>query len=74
MIDSHCHLTAKEFSSDISEVINRALTQGVTHCICIVDSLEEFPSALQITTLYEHIFCTIGVRLWQKAKRILSKS
>jgi TatD DNase family protein len=33
MIDSHCHLDAKEFESDLSEVLQRAYDQGVRKII-----------------------------------------
>ncbi|MFH0770448.1 MAG: TatD family hydrolase [Candidatus Peregrinibacteria bacterium] len=61
MIDSHCHLTDKAFSSDLDAVIERASQAGVSTIITIADSIQESEKALRITQKYEHIFCTIGV-------------
>ena len=32
-IDTHCHLDAVEFNSDIAEVVKRAAVNGVVHCV-----------------------------------------
>ena len=32
-IDTHCHLDAAEFSSDIADVVKRAAASGVAHCV-----------------------------------------
>ena len=32
-IDTHCHLDAVEFNSDIAEVVKRAVANGVVHCV-----------------------------------------
>lgn len=61
MIDAHCHLTDKAFSSDLYAVIERASQAGVSTIITIADSIQESEKALRITQKYEYIFCTIGV-------------
>ena len=67
MIDSHCHLTAEQFSSDQTEVIANALSAGVETMICIADDLEDSSKCIQLAENYEQIFCTIGVA--PRAKR-----
>src|ERR1043166_6907735 len=38
MIDSHCHLADDAFAEDLSAVIDRARTAGLTHALCIVSA------------------------------------
>ena len=61
MIDTHCHLAAKEFDADREEVIVRARAAGVGKLIVIADSLEESRAALALAEGEEGIFCTVGV-------------
>jgi TatD DNase family protein len=62
MIDSHCHLTASQFDHDQSDVICRAIEQGVSQMICIADSLEESRKAILLAKKYpKTILATIGV-------------
>ena len=61
MIDSHCHLADKQFTSDLDEVILRAEENGIEAMICIADSLKEGERCLEIAEKYDQIFCTVGV-------------
>lgn len=61
MIDSHCHLTDKQFAEDRDAVIRRAVAAGVVRMVTIADSLEESEQCVSLTEKYEHIFCSIGV-------------
>ncbi len=61
MIDSHCHLAAKEFSSDCDEVIARATNAGVTTMITISDAMEDIEPSRLLAEKYEQIFYTAGV-------------
>lgn len=36
MVDSHCHLAGKEFSSDLPDVVLRAQAAGVSRVLCIL--------------------------------------
>jgi len=61
MIDSHCHLADPKFSSDLSEVIGRALASGIDRFVSIADTLEEGDKCLELAENYDQIFCTMGV-------------
>lgn len=61
MIDSHCHLTAPEFSSDIDAVIARAKSVGVRQMIVISDAMGDLPHCQKLSEAHEEIFWTAGV-------------
>lgn len=61
MIDSHCHLTAPEFSSDIADVFARANAAGVTTLMTISDEMSDLPKCLILTEKYDQLFYTVGV-------------
>lgn len=62
MIDSHCHLTAKEFESDRNEVMERAVSEGVERIFVIADTLEEAEQGIVLAEMHPGIlFCTAGV-------------
>ncbi len=61
MIDSHCHLTAPEFSTDVDAVIERARTAGIEKMICISDAIEDIEPSQNLAKKYESIFYTAGV-------------
>ncbi len=61
MIDSHCHLTDKQFGADREAVIERARDAGVTQVITIADSLPEAEECVRIAETHEEIFATVGV-------------
>ena len=61
MIDSHCHLTATDFSSDIDAVIARAISMGVQNMVTISDEENDFEKCRLIAEKYEQIFYTLGV-------------
>lgn len=61
MIDSHCHLADKQFTEDLSEVLQRAHLAGVERIIAIADSLTESEDCIRIAEKYDQIFCTVGV-------------
>ncbi len=61
MIDSHCHLVASEFSSDIDAVISRAREAGVERMITISDEVKDILPSQKLAEKYEYIFYTAGV-------------
>jgi TatD DNase family protein len=61
MIDSHCHLTAPEFSGDADAVIDRAVKAGVTTMITISDAMADLPLCKALSEKHENIFWTAGV-------------
>jgi TatD DNase family protein len=61
VIDSHCHLAAKEFTEDIGDVIRRAHGAGIDRMIVIADTLTEAERGIVLAKTHENIFCTVGV-------------
>ncbi len=60
-IDSHCHLTAKEFDSDREDVIRRALDAGVHAIVCPGTTLEDSRRAVALAEKYPSVFACVGV-------------
>lgn len=61
MIDSHCHLVASEFSTDIDAVISRTREAGVERMITISDEMKDILPSQKLAEKYEYIFYTAGV-------------
>ncbi len=61
MIDSHCHLTAPEFSGDIADVIARANAAGITTLVTISDEMADLPLCLKLSEMYQQVYFTAGV-------------
>lgn len=61
MIDSHCHLTAPEFSADIADVIARAKAVGVLTLVTISDEMADLPKCRALSAAHDDIFFTVGV-------------
>lgn len=61
VIDSHCHLTAKEFDGDLDEVVHRANAAGISRMVTISDEMSDIEKCQKIAEKYEHIFYTVGV-------------
>ena len=63
LIDSHCHLNylnVKE-GRDVKTVLDFAMQQGVSHCICIGVELERFPEVLAIGRQFDTVKVSAGV-------------
>lgn len=61
MIDSHCHLAAREFEHDLSDVLARAHEVGISTMITIGDTIGESKDCLKIASEYPSLFAAIGV-------------
>ena len=59
--DSHCHLDFHEFKIDLSSVIQRANTAGVTRMVTICTKLAQEPQVRAIAEKYPSVFYTAGV-------------
>jgi TatD DNase family protein len=60
-VDSHCHLSFPELSSDIDGVVERMAAAGVTAALNVCVTLEEFPRVLALAKRFPNIFCSVGV-------------
>jgi len=61
VIDSHCHLTAPEFSADVDAVIARARAAGVSQMVVISDAMADLPLCRKLSESQKGIFWTAGV-------------
>lgn len=71
MVDSHCHVDNKAFSSDREAVIERALAAGVTHMLAIGTGEgppDELDAALKLADAHGCFRATVGVHPHDAAK------
>ena len=61
LIDSHCHINDKQFSTDLDSTINRAIDKGITHLVCIGTDIKSSEKAIQISQKYTEVFATCGI-------------
>lgn len=60
-VDSHCHLTFPELTSDLP-AIRRAMAEAqVDRALCICTTLEEFESVHALALQHDNFWCTVGV-------------
>ena len=59
-IDSHAHLTSKQFDDDRDEVIQRALAAGVERIINPGTDLDDSRKAVELAEKYEGIYACVG--------------
>lgn len=64
LVDSHCHLDRLDFSSrhaDVADVLHKAQQRGVSHCLCVSVTLQQFPAMLQAIAPFPQVFASCGV-------------
>ncbi len=61
LIDTHCHLFYTELKNDLSAVLNRAKTMGVTRLITIGTNIEDSRECFALSETYDNIYGTAGV-------------
>lgn len=62
LIDSHCHLDAQEFASDLEAVIKRAGDAGVGRMIAIACNEGDFEPTRAIAEKFPGVYYTFGVQ------------
>ena len=61
IIDSHCHLEYEPMSSNLKEVVDRALKNNVKYLLSISTTDESFDKILKIVENYKIIYGTYGI-------------
>jgi TatD DNase family protein len=61
LVDTHCHLDAKEFDDDREAVIQRAIQAGVTTMISIGTGLESCRAAIALAERYPQVWVAVGI-------------
>lgn len=60
-IDTHCHLTAPEYTHDLVDVLERAKKANVEHAICIGDDMLSSLQAIDLCQRYPQLSATVGI-------------
>lgn len=60
-VDSHCHLSAPDFSGRIAEIRAAMHAAGVTRALTICTTLEEFEQVHALATAHDELWCSVGV-------------
>jgi TatD DNase family protein len=61
MIDTHCHLTFRDFAGRVPDVLAEADGRGVTGCITISTTTRDCLEALLVAEVNERVWCSAGV-------------
>ncbi|TVQ62731.1 MAG: TatD family deoxyribonuclease [Phycisphaerales bacterium] len=61
VIDTHCHLTFKDFRDRVGETLGAASRRGVTGAITISTTTRDCLEALEIARAHERVWCSSGV-------------
>jgi TatD DNase family protein len=61
LVDSHAHLDAKPFTSDLGAVIERARDNGVEHILTVGCDLESSRASVDLALRYPNIYASVGV-------------
>lgn len=61
MLDTHCHLTYPQLSSQLDAVLERAAAAGVSRMITIGTDLADSRTAVELCATRPNVRCTVGV-------------
>jgi TatD DNase family protein len=61
MIDTHCHLTFKEFAGQTARILADAQTVGVRGAITIATTSADSLRALELAKAHDNLWCSAGV-------------
>lgn len=60
-VDSHCHLSFPELSSQLPEIRAAMAAAGVDRALCICTTLEEFEAVHALALAHDNFWCSAGV-------------
>ena len=60
-VDSHCHLSFPELSSDLPRIRAAMAAAGVDRALCICTTLEEFETVHALAMAHDNFWATVGV-------------
>jgi TatD DNase family protein len=60
-VDSHCHLSFPELSSQLPQIRQAMAEAGVDRALCICTTLEEFESVHALAMAHDNFWATVGV-------------
>ncbi len=62
LIDTHCHLDAEAFQTDVDEVIQRAVDSGVQRMLSIGITRNTSEAAVLLSNQYKHVSAVVGIQ------------
>ena len=60
-IDSHCHLTFPELSSQLPQILDAMAQAQVAQALCICTTMEEFDTVQGLAAQHAHLWASVGV-------------
>ena len=61
LVDSHAHLDAKHFTSDLDAVIERAREHDIGHILTVGCDLESSRASVDLALRYPNIYASVGI-------------
>jgi TatD DNase family protein len=61
MIDTHCHLTMKEFDADREDVVRRTLECGIEAVITVGSDFAQSAEAVRLAERYDSVYAAVGI-------------
>jgi TatD DNase family protein len=58
--DTHAHLNAEQYNEDLQEVIDRALSEGISNIVVVGFDRPTIEKAMELTEKYDFIYASIG--------------
>lgn len=60
LFDTHVHLNAEQFSDDLQEVIDRAISEGVSNMVVVGFDQITIKKAIELAEKYDFIYASVG--------------
>ncbi|WP_226671262.1 TatD family hydrolase [Metabacillus litoralis] len=60
LFDTHAHLNAIQYEEDLEEVIQRAVSENVTHIVVVGFDRQTITKAMELTNNYDMIYAAVG--------------
>ena len=61
LVDSHAHLDGGQFAEDLTETVERATANGISHILTIGCDLESSAASIAVAEQFDQIFAAVGV-------------
>jgi TatD DNase family protein len=58
--DTHAHLNAEQYNEDLQEVIDRALSEGISNIVVVGFDRPTIEKAMELTKEYDFIYASVG--------------
>lgn len=73
LIDSHAHISTKDFDKDRDEVIERAFSSGIKYILDVVFDTKSLAWAVELADKYDNVYLSAGVHPHESGKKELSE-